>query len=128
MYCLFILRMTILFRVPTIRRYDARLFWALQELAEKNPECWEDSGLYLKNVLLFIPFGYLLSIVTNLKYKTIALIGLGLSLGIELLQYFFAIGLAELDDLIANTIGTAIGYWARKKQIIFKVKKELKDV
>ena len=35
--------------------------------------------------------------------------GLLLSAGIEYIQYRFALGVAETDDVICNTLGTVIG-------------------
>ena len=55
------------------------------------------------NILLFIPLGLLLG-----RKQAIA-IGLLLSAGIELTQFVFRLGVCELDDVLNNTIGTAVG-------------------
>ena len=36
-------------------------------------------------------------------------VGFMFSVAIEALQYFFALGMAEADDVICNTVGTALG-------------------
>ena len=38
-----------------------------------------------------------------------------ISLGVEILQYIFALGVADIDDLILNTIGGFIGIILFKK-------------
>lgn len=65
----------------------------------------------LMNVLLFLPFGisfpYLLR-GKNRAFKTAAA-ALGISFLAEVLQYVFAIGVTEADDLICNTAGALLG-------------------
>lgn len=69
----------------------------------------------LMNVLLFTPFGLALSAVLSSKMKPWRCVGLtvliafGFSLAVETVQYFFALGRAEADDLLANTFGAFIG-------------------
>lgn len=67
----------------------------------------------LMNIALFYPLGYLMS-CTNLsilhKQKwTVVLIVLLFSLGIEIIQFLFHLGYAEVDDVIHNTFGSALG-------------------
>ncbi len=62
----------------------------------------------LENVLVFIPFGVYLGMLNINAWKTI-LLGLALSMAFEILQYVFAIGAADVTDLIANTAGAAVG-------------------
>lgn len=60
------------------------------------------------NVILFIPLG------VALKWsgvKDVKKAGLLASLLIEVLQFTFALGTFECDDLIHNTIGAVIGAW-----------------
>lgn len=82
-----------------------------------NPEWFEDVVLYLENILLFIPFGYLL----RGCWKKVVVAGLVVSVGIEVTQYIMARGLAEVDDMTANTIGAVIGY------LLWKVEKKMVD-
>ena len=67
--------------------------------------------LFLGNIFWFIPFGFLLPILIK-KHNLIKimLFGLMFSLTIESLQFFFYKGVAEIDDLILNTLGVLIGY------------------
>lgn len=65
---------------------------------------------YIENILLFIPLGILLpGLITQLRWE-ILIVGLVMSLGIESIQYISGVGKAELDDVMANILGTAIGY------------------
>ena len=66
----------------------------------------------VENVLLFIPFGFLLAYIfpgikSGLKA---AVIGLAVSLLIETTQYLTGCGYAQTDDLLTNMLGAWIGY------------------
>jgi len=64
----------------------------------------------LGNILLFIPFSFLLICKSKGKHVfRIILLGIFVSLSIECLQYIFLIGITDIDDLILNTIGLCIG-------------------
>ncbi len=62
------------------------------------------------NVLLFIPFGFLVPFSSKRTFIQTLLISCCLSAGIEAIQYFFSLGLCETDDVIHNTLGCVIGY------------------
>lgn len=65
----------------------------------------------LLNILLFVPLGLLLPFLWT-KYKTgkaTCLFGFGMSLSIELLQ-IFTYRATDVNDIIANTLGTLLGY------------------
>ncbi len=74
------------------------------------------------NIILFIPFGYLLPAIISLpivqkskpdskpRWLMIVFAGFAFSLLIETSQFIFRFGVFELDDLVKNTIGTVIGY------------------
>ena len=66
------------------------------------------------NILVFVPFGLLFPAMINAKYEkksfaAVIFAGFAASLIIETLQYVFAIGFSEVDDIINNTWGCAIG-------------------
>lgn len=64
----------------------------------------------LLNILLYIPFGYLIHYAfPKLKWWTIVVSGFLMSGLTETIQLFFKLGLCEVDDLISNTLGTVIG-------------------
>ena len=69
------------------------------------------AGLIL-NILLYYPLGYLLPILfPKLKLKHVILIGCLCSIATEATQYLLKMGWCETDDVIHNTLGTAIGVW-----------------
>lgn len=68
------------------------------------------------NVLLFVPLGFFLPVLWE-KYrdgKKAVLFGMGLSLAIELLQ-IFTLRATDINDLITNTLGTALGFFVGKR-------------
>ena len=65
------------------------------------------SGI-IKNIWLFIPLGTILYRLCPQKW--ILLVPIVLSISIEGIQYFKMLGYCELDDVISNGLGGAIGY------------------
>ena len=63
------------------------------------------------NILMFIPFGLLLPwFAKRKKARHIIVSGLIVSVLIEIFQYATALGVCDVDDVILNTLGVAIGY------------------
>lgn len=64
------------------------------------------------NILAFLPFGYILPIIMQRMRSgfLIILSGFGFSLIVELLQLWTRVGSFDVDDLILNTLGAALGY------------------
>ena len=85
-----------------------RLFWGLLS----HPGFWKDAVVnLLGNVVMFIPLGFLLPrafSVLDSFWKTILLTAAIITL-IELLQLFTLLGSCDLDDLILNILGAAMG-------------------
>ena len=64
----------------------------------------------IMNVVVFVPVGLLLSCVSNRsKWWMVLLIGTCMSVSIEVLQFVFKKGFAEVDDVMHNTFGCMIG-------------------
>ena len=62
------------------------------------------------NVLVFVPFGLLMSVnFKRLNFWTKLLVVLGASISAETIQYIFAIGATDVTDVITNTLGGLIG-------------------
>ena len=59
------------------------------------------------NILLFIPFGYLLGQYRFNKALCILCLS---TLSIEIIQISFSVGLFEICDLVDNTLGGVMGY------------------
>ena len=70
---------------------------------------------FFGNIGWFIPLGFLWPIIVKRRsFLITTVIGCLFSLSIETIQYVSYKGVAELDDLILNTLGTAIGYYLFK--------------
>ena len=106
-----ILHATLLSRTPGIYTAVLTPFAALAA-ARQQPELYREM---LMNVFLFFPLGLTLSNAlprTWHRWRRLALTtltGCVLSAGIEYAQYRFALGMAETDDVICNTLGAFIG-------------------
>ena len=78
----------------------------------------------LMNVFLFVPLGLSLPFVfgsgTGKRILLTILVGLLLSVTIEAIQYFGNLGMAETDDVICNTAGTAIGSCAYLLSVLWR--------
>ena len=66
----------------------------------------------LGNILIFVPIGFLVSVLTPHRHKGwLALaIGLAISLTIEIVQLSFVIRVFDVDDLILNSSGAWLGF------------------
>lgn len=106
-----ILYATILTRTPGNYELILTPFAALSA-ARQQPELYR---ALLMNVFLFFPLGLTLSNALPRKWHRwlriilTTLIGCILSAGIEYAQYRCALGLAETDDVICNTLGAFLG-------------------
>jgi len=73
---------------------------------------WVDYGVaeFGANVLLFVPMGLLFTLLLGRWRWWLALaIGVCATLGIEFVQLFLPARFTDARDLLANTLGTAIG-------------------
>ena len=64
------------------------------------------------NVLGFVPYGFILPVITG-KMRNgffIILSGFVISLTIEVIQLITKVGCFDVDDMILNTAGAALGY------------------
>lgn len=100
LYILIILWITLFSRRPMTVRIFRGLFWEIEMGYWNN---------IIQNILLFIPLGFFIG------GKRGIIAGLLLSIGIELTQYIAVLGYCELDDVLNNTIGAAIGSLLFKK-------------
>jgi glycopeptide antibiotics resistance protein len=76
----------------------------------------QDLKTSLLNILLLIPFGFGLPFITNYRMKKIVVMGALFSIVIEFMQLItgfmakITFRIADINDVIFNTIGVAIGY------------------
>lgn len=68
------------------------------------------------NIIGFIPFGFILPLLSKRVFKlsTVILLTFCLSLTYEVLQLVFEFGSFDVDDLILNTLGGILGYFPIK--------------
>ncbi|WP_225534059.1 MULTISPECIES: VanZ family protein [unclassified Enterococcus] len=66
---------------------------------------------FLFNIACFIPIGFLCPIISRVygKIKYAFLFGISISLAIEISQLFTVSRATDIDDLLANSLGTVIG-------------------
>ena len=94
---------------PQLIPFDTTIFYikkveAIHDWFFKNLAC---------NIVMFMPYGFLVPFFTRMnKYKgiKITISGCILSVAIEIFQYVTAFGLMDIDDVILNTLGVALGY------------------
>jgi glycopeptide antibiotics resistance protein len=64
------------------------------------------------NILLFFPLPIILKMYLKVyKFSTVLFISMLFSIAIETLQYIFRVGVADIDDVILNTVGACFGYY-----------------
>lgn len=119
--------------------YNLRVFQCYRGLANQLSYNWRtyrfgynaeqfriiSSGIcnILINVLLFMPYGYLMTIVFPKRlfsWKKVLLAGITITVFIETMQLVFHRGCFDLDDLFHNTIGIMFGYFLGK--YVFRLK------
>lgn len=110
-YVLAVLAVTLLWRKGgTDSRLEMQLFTGIGEALQKHSlqPVWH----MMQNVALFVPVGFLFPFVHNAfeggGYTVMN--GLMLSVWIETIQMITASGTCDVNDIVANTLGTAIGY------------------
>ena len=65
----------------------------------------------IMNVVVFVPVGLLAGLASrSMNFIKILVLGLCVSIIIELLQFTFGKGFAEFDDVMHNSLGCILGY------------------
>ena len=63
------------------------------------------------NIIMFMPCGFLLPLfLKKNRIWQVLMIGIVLSVIIEIIQTLLSVGTADIDDVILNTFGTFIGF------------------
>ena len=84
-------------------------FWTYKAVVEKVPgvSVWD----IILNVVLFVPLGLLIKLIyPAISLGKIVIVAVFCSLFIETSQFVFEKGIAQIDDVMHNTIGAAIGW------------------
>ena len=96
-------------------------------LARLYPELYREM---LMNVFLFLPLGLaacqLMPETWHPGARAAGALGLGLALSlcVETAQYLWGLGIAETDDVLCNTLGTALGTLSLGTGALFRKGKE----
>lgn len=109
-YLVFVIWATLLSRYKYSERViRLELFWAFRDYLSGSEKGYIESVQYIKNIIFFIPFGFLIP----WKKSISQVFGMAIcsSAFIETMQFLFMIGECELDDVISNTFGAFIGFW-----------------
>ena len=96
-----VLWFTVLGKTPGTRSVNLTPLWSWalwDQIDVRHP--------ILQNVLLFVPFGAALR-AAGIRHPI--LLAALTSAAVEALQFVFALGLCETDDVIHNTLGAALG-------------------
>lgn len=104
-------------------------YWKLARVGNWRYFCY----LFVGNLIWFAPAGALVRLRGGKLWQG-ALAGLGLSLFVETAQFLLGSGVSELDDLILNTLGAALGYGAaalllgNRKKHVFPIDKKPQNI
>ena len=114
-YLILVLTFTFIVRETLIWRYSGKHEAALIPLRQliglfKEPNHMMWLMQIFLNIILFIPFGFMFPIIHKKLSKATITYGFLFSFAIEIMQYITGRGLADIDDLINNTLGAVIGY------------------
>lgn len=102
--------------IPVEKNFNSFLNLQPQNLKES----WNFYSNLLGNILLFFPLPFFLFSIFNIKtFRMVATAALLSSIAIELLQFLFKIGVADIDDILLNFIGAATGFWTIRLIIHF---------
>ena len=109
-YMFFIYCSTVIYRTVAERfvGYSFTPFWSYNAIKEGRTELLIEN---IMNVVVFVPVGMLLCMAfKQMTWWKALLIGCGISVTIESLQFFFMRGFSEVDDVMHNTMGCLIGF------------------
>ncbi len=128
-HILFIIYLAVLFRLTVVRdsmlsggffagKLSLSPFTAYRQLLSWG-SYYHAAYLFFGNIFWFVPLGLYLK-RQKWPFLPALFCGFLLSLTIEALQYLLSCGITETDDLILNTLGTALGFFLG---LIFRSKK-----
>ncbi len=109
-YLFIVLDITLIDRTVGVRRHILEPMWEVRQmLRSRQYTYW--GGQIVGNCVMLLPMGLFLPVLSewfrSVRRTTAA--GFLFSLFIELTQYVTGRGVGELDDIIHNTLGAAVG-------------------
>ena len=88
---------------------EMQLFWGLRKLISGDADGGTVVIQYLLNIVMFVPWGWLFPWGRRCHFIKVTISACLMSIGIETMQYIAVLGLCELDDIVANSVGAVIG-------------------
>lgn len=84
-------------------------FWSYEAIKNGKENLIAEN---IMNAIVFIPVGIILGLLLRVKgsWLIALLLGLGVSVSIEAMQYFLKLGFSEVDDVMHNSLGCLIGF------------------
>ena len=120
-YIAVVLWITLLSRLGYETRIFLFPFHSYVEILKGN---WQSLFENIGNVVMLVPVGIFLKCIGVERCKHTAVVGFAVSLLIEIVQFTFALGTFEFDDLLHNTVGAVYGFYILKR-IAPKIRIEL---
>lgn len=99
---------------PGSRNYNLHPFESIMNIALYSDNVIDPLIILAGNVIMFMPFGFLLGLILHSRAKVIwlvPLLAMLLSISIELAQFMFTYRVSNIDDVILNTTGGVLGTW-----------------
>lgn len=83
---------------------------------------WDFYSNLFGNTFLFIPLPIFVQELFPIRIKSLFILGFFTSVIIEAVQYSFQIGVADIDDVLLNTLGTVVGIvaWSTIHRILVR--------
>lgn len=80
------------------------------------------------NIAGFVPFGFFLPIVSRRgrRWYNAFFLSFGFSLCIEVIQLVFRVGSFDVDDLLLNTMGGALGFFTYRMVQKFRIRRKIR--
>ena len=92
-----------------VRQVKLTPFWSYSAIFQGSKVLIHE---HVMNIAVFIPIGIMLGIIMReVVWWKVILVGMSISMSIELLQLILMRGCCETNDVIHNTLGCLVGYW-----------------
>lgn len=99
---------------PGSRNYNLHPFESIMNIALYSDNIMDPLTILAGNIIMFMPFGFLLGLLIHSRTKVFWLVPLYaclLSISIESAQFMFTYRVSNVDDVILNTAGGIFGTW-----------------
>ncbi|WP_245613681.1 VanZ family protein [Alkalihalobacterium bogoriense] len=97
---------------PGGRNYNLTPFRSIYRISVFSKDIMDPIRILIGNIILFIPFGFLLPLAFTFfrtSIMKVTLLAMFTSITIEICQFLFTHRVANIDDVILNTFGAWIG-------------------